>query len=173
MALEEDKVTRALIARTAEEVVEAHLIEGRRRSIRGDVAANARQLFVGAHDHRHRIPAIDRLDAAFDLAVTRVGRLMLRGNRVDVGRARGHGQLDAGFLRVDLQALQQRLNALRSAHGEQIVEAVQPVAGFKCFDTEFFVLRWSHLSPLSHQSLALGLTDKGHGNMKVLICVTT
>ena len=50
----------------AEEVIEADLVERRRRREGRDVAADAVRLAVGAHHHRHRIPADEALDPPLD-----------------------------------------------------------------------------------------------------------
>ena len=50
---------------------------------------------VGAHDHRQRVPADEALDAALDVVAARHQRLLVGGDRVDVGRVGGERQLDA------------------------------------------------------------------------------
>ena len=59
----------------AEEVVEADFVERRRRGVGRDVPADAVRVAVGAHDHRHRVPADEALDAALDLPAAGERRL--------------------------------------------------------------------------------------------------
>ena len=61
----------------------------------------------------------------------RIGRLLLDGDRVDVGRLRGDGQADAGTLGLDLQRLQQAGDALRTTSPGDIAERVDPVVGLQ------------------------------------------
>ena len=46
--------------------------------------ADAFFFFIAAHDHGHRVPADDALDAAFDLAVAGKCRLFFFGNGIDI-----------------------------------------------------------------------------------------
>ena len=74
VALKVDKVTgqfagRRVLVGAAEEVVVAHLHQGRERSIGGQMAADIRVILVGPHHHGERIPARQTFDAPFDLAV--------------------------------------------------------------------------------------------------------
>ncbi len=82
-------------AAAAQEMIEGNFVQRRGRSESGDVPADTVELLVGPHDHRHGIPADDALDAPFQLTVTRIRRLLLHGNRVDVGRIRSHRKIDA------------------------------------------------------------------------------
>ena len=83
------------LPRAAEEVVEADLVQRRGRGVGRDVAADAVGRAVGAHDHRHRVPADEALDAALDLVAAGERRLLLGTDRVDVGRDGGERQADA------------------------------------------------------------------------------
>ena len=66
MTLDIDMIAGAALRLASEEVVEANLVERRRRRVRGQVAADAVGRHVGTHDHRHRVPANVRTDAALD-----------------------------------------------------------------------------------------------------------
>lgn len=55
-----------------------------RRGVSRDVTSDAFVFFVGANNHRHRIPSNDAFDSAFNFAVTRIRRLLVHVDRVDV-----------------------------------------------------------------------------------------
>jgi hypothetical protein len=59
------------------------------------MSADAGHLAVGAHDHGHRIPSHEALDASFQLALAGVARLLVARDRVDVGRRGRERQLHA------------------------------------------------------------------------------
>ena len=93
--LEEDLVTAAGVVLAAEEVVEADLVEGRRRGVGGDVATDADAGALRAvHDHRG-VPAQVGAEAALDLLVAGEPGLLLGADRVDVvgGRQRRDAHL--------------------------------------------------------------------------------
>ena len=64
MPLEEDEIAADAVARRAEEVVEADVVERRGRCEARDVAAELRADFVRAHDRGERVPANDSDEAA-------------------------------------------------------------------------------------------------------------
>ena len=111
-------------------MVEGHLVQRRRRGIRRDVTADARMFFVGPHHHRHRIPANDALDAAFQFPVPRILRLLVGRNAVDVGRIQRHGTVHPFADRPLLQHGQQVLGALGPLAGEHVLERLQPFRRF-------------------------------------------
>ncbi len=84
MALEKDQVAAVVGGRRMPEMRETGLVERHRGLIAGDVAAQLRRIAVGAQNNRHRVPADQRADARLELAVGRVGRLLLGLDRVDV-----------------------------------------------------------------------------------------
>ena len=67
---------------------------------------------IGLDHHRHRVPAHDALDAPLDVAVAGIWRLLLRRNRVDVGRRQPGGRARRGAKLVG-EFLQQFGGALR------------------------------------------------------------
>ena len=93
VALEIDDVAFVAVVAAAEEVVEADFVQRRGRGERRDVAADAVFDAVGAHDHRHRVPAHEALDAALDLAAAGIRHLLVGVDGVDVGRVRRERQL--------------------------------------------------------------------------------
>ena len=114
----------------AEEMIEADFVQRRRRRVRRDVAADALFRLVRAHDHRHRIPADQALDAALDIGVAGHRRLLVGRNRVDVRRVGGERQLDAVLGRVKRQLAKQPRDFDRAAALQHIIERLEPFAGF-------------------------------------------
>lgn len=90
MALEVNEIGGATVVAAAEEVVLSDLVQrGGTREGR-DMTAHV-GMGICLYDHRHRVPANVRLDLPFHLHVPRIGRLLVRGNRVDV-RGAGDGR---------------------------------------------------------------------------------
>ncbi len=85
MALDIHHVALEVVGATAEKVIEANVIQYRRRSIGGDMTADSRML-AGPQHHGHGVPADIGVQPAFDGQVARVGLLAVDGNGVDVGR---------------------------------------------------------------------------------------
>ena len=133
VALEEHHVSLVAVIATAEEVVVAHLIQRRRRGEGRDVTADAVFHLVGAHDHGHRVPADQALDAALDLAAARIGPFLGGVDGVDVGGVGGERQLDAGPLRLDAEVSQQAAHPGRPSVAKHIVERIQPLTRFNRF----------------------------------------
>ena len=89
--MEVDGVTFEFVGAAAEEVVEAHLVERRGGSVRGDVAADVVFDTVGADHHGQRVPAYKALDAALEFLVAGIARLKAMGNRIGVWSVGGEG----------------------------------------------------------------------------------
>ena len=68
VALEVDDVAVVAVVLAAEEMVEADFVERRREANVEMWPPMPSSTLVGAHDHRHRVPADEALDAALDLA---------------------------------------------------------------------------------------------------------
>ena len=115
VALHEDHVAGVLVGRAAPEVVKAHFIERGRGGIAGQVTAVFGRHLVGLRDHGHSVPAHVRLKALFDGTVTRIRRLLSRGNRVDVGRLRLVRQIGTGAARMVDESLEQEVGTVGSA----------------------------------------------------------
>ena len=77
-----------------------------------------------------RIPADQALDAALEVGAARHQRLLVGGNRVDVRRVGGEGQLDAVLGRVKRQLAKQPRDFDRAAALQHIIEGIEPFAGF-------------------------------------------
>ena len=117
------------VAGGAEKVVVADLVEGGRRSVSRDMAAEVR-IVIGAHDHGHGVPAHDAFDPSLNLAATRIGWLLIAGNGVDVGRIDAEGRADAGFCGVGLELLQELEDLRGRPMGQHVIERFEPLAQF-------------------------------------------
>ncbi len=87
VALEVDQVAAVVLGAGVPEVVEADLVERRRRLEAGDVAAELGGLLVGLEHQRGRVPADRRAQPPLDLLVARDRLLLAARDRVDVRRA--------------------------------------------------------------------------------------
>ncbi len=100
VSLKEDEVAAERLARRAEEMIEADVVQRRRRREAGDVAAELRADLVRAHDHRERVPADVMAQPRFELAVAGHRRLLVGRNRVDVRRLLAERHVRAVALRL-------------------------------------------------------------------------
>ena len=129
VALDVDLVAAALVALAAEEVVEADLVERRRRLVRRDVPADLEALAVGRRDGHGGVPAQERADPALDVLVAREPRLALRRDRVDVVGAAQRRDADvllAGPLEQSQHHVARAAAAPVADHG---VERLEPLLG--------------------------------------------
>ena len=127
MALEIDQVAAVALVRGVPEMI---LADAEQRADRGearDVAAELVVVLVGAHHHRHRVPAAVRADALLDRRVARRALLEVRRDGVDVrgvGRVR---QVGAGAARLVDQLLEQEVRALGALALDHRLERVEPL----------------------------------------------
>ena len=84
VTLHVEQVAGIAVSLAVEEVVEAHLVERRRACVRGEVPAETVEPVVGPVDHRHRVPAHERTDAALEILVAGEPRFLRRRDRVHV-----------------------------------------------------------------------------------------
>ncbi len=94
VALEVDLVAGPAVVLAAEEVVEADLVQRRRRGVGREVTADAVGRLVRLHDHHRRVPTNERSDAPLDELVAREPRFGFAGNGVDVRGRDGGGEAD-------------------------------------------------------------------------------
>ncbi len=134
VALDVDEVAAVLLRRRTPEVVEADLVKKRRRLEGRDVAAQLRGLLVRAQDHRDRVPAHERADAALHRRVAGQRRLVVDVDRVDVGGR--PDVLDRGALVASAldYALDQIVGAPRPVVLHDGVEGLQPLLSLDCVD---------------------------------------
>ena len=130
MALMEDQVARMIGARRAPEMIEADVVQRRRRGEAGDVSAQRPGLAIRAHHHRHRVPADDAADAPFHVRVAGALGLQLRRNRVDVLRGRRERQVAAGAARFVDEFFEQVVRAFGAFGADHGLDGFEPVAGF-------------------------------------------
>src|SRR5690606_3713296 len=129
VALDVEQVAGVLVGRGAPEVVEAHVVQGRRRGEGGDVAAQVARLAVGPDDGGHRVPADDRTDAPLQLRVAGALGLLVRRDGVDVLGGRGERQERAGPAGQLDHVLQQCVRTLRAITVDDRLERLDPFPG--------------------------------------------
>ena len=130
VTLEVDLVTAVRVVLAAPEVLQAHLIQGCRRGIAGDVPtdANAGTLLTMHLDGG--VPAQHVTDVLLKVYVTRVGNLTGLGDGVDVvcRNQRRHSDVLVAGPFVQLQHHEPR--AVASPGFDQAVQRFQPLIGF-------------------------------------------
>ena len=130
MALDVDQVRTMLGLGTAEEMIEAHVVEGGRGGETGDMAAEIGLVAVGLDHHGQRIPADQRADAPFDGGVSWAFFLLGRRNGIHIGGGGGEGNMGACASRLVHQALQQEMGAFRPFPLQDSLQGIEPFAGF-------------------------------------------
>ena len=127
VTLEVDLVAGVAVVLAAEEVVEADLVERRRRRVRRQVAADAVGGLVRLDDHHRRVPPDEGADPSLDELVAGEPRLGLAGDRVDV---RGRHRRRERHLRL-AGAVEERGEEVArpglAVHVDHGVERVQPL----------------------------------------------
>ncbi|MDT4845168.1 hypothetical protein FQZ97_791470 [compost metagenome] len=151
VALEEDQVAAVLVGRRLEEVVEADVVEGRRRREAGDVTAQVGVLQVGAHHHGQRVPAHQRADAAFHEQVAGHARFVGHRDGVAVRRGDGVGQLGATAGGQLAQAGHQVMRTIVTLAVEDGFQRVQPFLGFDGIDVLHGLLQGGKASRIGCQ----------------------
>ena len=129
VALEEDLVAAARVVLAAEEVVEADLVERRRRGVRRDVAADADAGALRAVHHDRGVPAQPRAVAALDLLVAGEPRLVLGRDGVDVVGRRQRRDADLPLAGALEQLEHDVARPGAAALVDDAVEGVEPLLG--------------------------------------------
>src|SRR3989304_4755726 len=96
-------------------VIEANLIQCRRRGIGRNMPPNAFLQTVGSYDHSHSIPTNNTLDATFDLPASGKGRVFFSRDGIDVRCIGRERQFHSGFLCVDLELPEKAADSPRSS----------------------------------------------------------
>ena len=126
MPLEEDLISTARVVLAAEEVVEAHLVEGCHTRVGGDVAAHGDALLLSAVDHYRGVPAQDAAVAALHLFIPGELRFLVHRDGVDVVSGGDHRYADglgAGALE---QTADDVFGTLSAVGLDELVEGFQP-----------------------------------------------
>ncbi len=129
VALVEDLVAAAGVVLAAEEVVEADLVEARRRCVGRDVPADADVGPLGPVDHDRRVPPVVGADPPLDVLVAGEPRLRLGRDRVDVvgaAQARDTDLVLAGPLE---QAQHQEAGPVAPGVLDNRIQRLQPLGG--------------------------------------------
>ena len=140
MALVEDLVAARAAVLAAEEVVEADLVQRRRRGIRREVAADPGELGVRPEDHRDRVPADEPADAPLHLLVARERRFLFGADRVDVAGLGQRREADLQLAGALEQLVDDEPGAGLTLVGDDLVERGDPVVGFGGIDVGQLVL---------------------------------
>jgi hypothetical protein len=109
--LEKDQVAAMLFRGSMPEPGEADIVKGRRRGEGGDMAADVAVL-VGAHDHRHGVPADVVVNPDFHVRVAGIFRLPFDRNGVDVFGSGAIGDVDPLLARLCNQAFDQKVGTI-------------------------------------------------------------
>ena len=126
--LEEHLIARLAMVLAAEEMVEANLIQRRRRGIRRDMPAHSHAGAVGPGHHHRGVPPDVSPDPPLDMLVAREPRLPLRRDRVDVVGAAQPGHPDL-LLARPLQQPEHDVPGARPAPGpDDGIERLDPFA---------------------------------------------
>ncbi len=115
VALEVNQVAAVFVVARAEEVVEAHIINGRGRLERRHVAAELEVFFRRTQHGHDGVPANSRTNTAFQLQIPRVFRFIFNGNSVDVVASSGtSGYAHAAFTGFAEELVNQILSTLNT-----------------------------------------------------------
>ena len=137
--LEEDLVAVVTLARSAEEMVEAHLVQVADRGVRGDVAAEGLVGRVGADHHGHGVPSDDVADPVLEFVAAGIGRLLVGGDGVDVRRVFGEGKPDALAAGMGLELSDQLAHPARAGMLEHVVQRFEPFQGLYAIQVNFIL----------------------------------
>ena len=124
--MKEDLVAAIGMVFAFEEVVLRDFVErGRRREGR-DMPAHAIGGFVGAHHHRHRVPAHQVANRALQLQIARILRFFAGQDGVDIRRIGRKRDRDAQFMRVRFEPFEQSSHAVGASVLENVIERFEP-----------------------------------------------
>uniref|UniRef100_E6PF29 Uncharacterized protein n=1 Tax=mine drainage metagenome TaxID=410659 RepID=E6PF29_9ZZZZ len=124
--LQEEHIAAERFRWRAEKMVEADIVERRRRREARNVAAEFAAVFICANDGRHRVPAHVVAQTRFDIAIARHRGLPLRWNRVDVRALEPERDVRAAGLRFADERFEQRASALGAFGGEHAAKRFTP-----------------------------------------------
>ena len=127
VALKIDLVAGLVPIAASQEVIESDLQERGRRSVSGNVPADARGSAIGANDHGHGVPTDQTFNSALQFALPRIGRLLRLGDRVEIRRVGLERKLQAAALGMAEKFTDQGCGLGRAAFIEDFVERFDPL----------------------------------------------
>ena len=164
VTLNVNQVAAMLIRRRMPEVPEADVVEQRRGLEARDVATQLRRFLVRPQDDRHRVPADRRADLVLEIAVAGGLCLLLRRDRVAVGRGRQERRHRAGAQCFVPQHAKQILGPLGSRMLQNRAQRVDPFLGFH----RIVVVQDAHARAPRWMSILLATPDRNAASaMKV------
>ena len=126
VALKVHQIAAVLVGLAVEEMVEAHVIQGRRRGKAGDVTAQFGRLLVGVEHDGHRVPAHQRADAVFHFMAARRTFFLVQRNAVDVRRGRADRHIIARQTRMVDELVDDEMGAVGPFLFQHGLERLQP-----------------------------------------------
>jgi hypothetical protein len=130
VSLKVHQVSGARFISGMEKVVEPDFIQRGARSKRRDMPADSILFPIGAHHHRHSVPADDALDSPFNFPVARKPRLLIDVYGIDVRRGRAERQRYPAAVRLLLKQHEQLADALGASAVQNIFQRLQPLFDF-------------------------------------------
>ena len=115
-------------------MIEADLVQRRRRGVGRDVAAVLGIRAIRLHHHGERIPAHVGLVAPLERSIAGIVRLLRLGNRIEVRGIRLERQIRAGAAREVHQFLEQKMRALRTLRTHDRIDRLEPLLSFGGID---------------------------------------
>jgi hypothetical protein len=141
VALEIDEVAAMRVACAMPEMHEARVVQRRRRLEARDMAAQFRRLLVGFDDDRRRVPAYVPPDELLDLPVSRMRRLGLRRDGVDIGGIGGKRQPRSLPARRSDNGIKDFVDPADPLEGLHGIERIEPLIGFVVLSCDSVVHR--------------------------------
>ena len=127
VALHVDVIAGEAIVFALPKVIEAHVVERRRRCERRKVSANAVGNFVGSDDHGRGVPANEGANTTFDVFVAGEEGLVLRRNGVQVRGPHRGWRADLGFLSAGEKLRHDEARSLATSAPSDGVEGLKPL----------------------------------------------
>ena len=131
VALKVNEIARLVAVAGMEKMVEPNFQQGSQRRIGRDVATDSGVLFILPMDHRHGIPTNQALEPTLDLAVTRVGNLVLNPNGVGIRSVVLDGEdFDVRVASMLGECLKQCRSVAGAVLADYLVESFNPLSNF-------------------------------------------
>ena len=137
MSLGEYQVAAVLVRGGVPEVVEADVVERRRRGEGGDMTAQVGRHAVGLDHHGHCVPADVGADPVFECTVARIAWLEVWRNRVHIGRVGRIGQVGPAAPCLVDQTLKEDMSPFGSIRLHHGLQGIKPFLGLLGVDVVF------------------------------------